>query len=159
MFSFFFSFLKSGDHVAHTTSTLYAKLVHSGSVSWENCGMWSLMSCMWTRFPDRFPHCAWTAVSLLRLHWVKGVYMFRCNLPPALLAAWPEVFYMSLRKHGVEQIPNKGQHRKLTPEKKILPWLLLGFELTNFSSQARRSTNAMSKTGWLKHKTSLQCLK
>ena len=28
-------------------------------------------------------------VSPLRLHWVKGVCMFRCNLPPALLAEQP----------------------------------------------------------------------
>ena len=31
-------------------------------------------------------------VSPLRLCWVKGVSVFRCNLPPALLAKWPGSF-------------------------------------------------------------------
>ena len=35
---------------------------------------------------------------------------------------------------GVEQTLNKSQHRKLTLEKKILPPLLPGFELTTFQS-------------------------
>ena len=32
----------------------------------------SWMSYVWAHFPDRFPHCAWTTVSLLQLLWVKG---------------------------------------------------------------------------------------
>ena len=39
----------------------------------------------------------------------------------------------------VEQTLNKSQHTKLTLEKKILPPLLLGFELTTFRSRVRRS--------------------
>ena len=34
-------------------------------------------------FPDRFPHYACGIVSPLRLRWVKGVCVFRCNLLPA----------------------------------------------------------------------------
>ena len=45
------------------------------------------------------------------------------NLLPALLAEIG-VFYVPLRQHGVERTPNKSQHTKLTPEKKILPPLL-----------------------------------
>ena len=44
------------------------------------------------------------------------------------------VFYVSLGNTGVEWTPNKSQHTKLTLEKKILPPLLLGFELTTFQS-------------------------
>ena len=40
---------------------------------------------------------------------------------------------------GVEWIPNKSQHTKLTLEKKILPPLLPGFKLTTFQSQVRCS--------------------
>ena len=40
---------------------------------------------------------------------------------------------------GVEQTPNKSQHTKLTLEKKILPPLLLGFELATIRSRVRRS--------------------
>ena len=36
---------------------------------------------------------------------------------------------------------NKSQHRKLTPEKRILPPLLQGFEPVTFQSQVRRSNH------------------
>ena len=39
---------------------------------------------------------------------------------------------------GVERTPNKSQHTKLTPEKKILPRLLPKFELATFRSRVRR---------------------
>ena len=39
---------------------------------------------------------------------------------------------------GVERIPNKIQHRKLTMEKKILPSLLPGLEPEIFQSRVRR---------------------
>ena len=42
------------------------------------------------------------------------------------------IFYMPLRNMGMERIPNKSQHTKLTLEKKILLPLLLGFELATF---------------------------
>ena len=37
--------------------------------------------------------------------------------------------------------PNKNQHRKITQQKKILPQLLLGIELTNFRTRVQDSTN------------------
>ena len=40
---------------------------------------------------------------------------------------------------GVERTPNTSKHTKLTPEKKILPPLLPGFELATFRSRVRRS--------------------
>ena len=66
----------------------------------------------------------------LRLGWVKpGVYVFRCNLPPALLVMWPGSFSSNCGNTGKERKPNKSQHRKLNLEKKIL---LPGLELTIF---------------------------
>ena len=62
--------------------------------------------------------------------------MFRCNLPPALLAGWPGSFTCYCGNTGA---PNKSQHTELTLEKKIIPPLLLGFELATFRSRVRRS--------------------
>ena len=78
-------------------------------------------------------------VSPLRLHWVKSACVFRCNLPPALLAEWPGSFTCHCSNMGVEQTRNKSQHTKLTLEKKIFPPLLPGFELATFRSRVRRS--------------------
>ena len=76
--------------------------------------------------------------SPLRLRWVKGVCVFRCNLPPALLAEWPGSFTCHCGNTGLERTPRKSQHTKLTLEKKILPPLLPGFELATFRPRARR---------------------
>ena len=51
------------------------------------------------------------------------------------------IFYVPLRKHGVERTPIKRQHRKLTLEKKILPPLLPGLELVTFRLLVLCSTN------------------
>ena len=75
----------------------------------------------------------------LRLRWVKGVNVFRCNLPPALLAESPGPFTCHYGNTGVEPTPNNSQYTKLTPEEKILPLLLPGFELTTFRSRVPRS--------------------
>ena len=58
--------------------------------------------------------------------------MFRCNLPPALLAELPGSFTCHYANTGMEQTPKKSQHTKLTLEKKILPPLLPGLELATF---------------------------
>ena len=97
-----------------------------------------LMSCMWACFLI-YSHYACT-VCQLQLRWVKGVCMFRCNLPPALFAEWPGSFTCHWGSTGVEQTPNKSLHAKLTQEKKILPQLLPGIELETFRSWVRRST-------------------
>ena len=69
-------------------------------------------------------------VSPLRLCWVKDVCVFRCNLPPALLAEWPGSFTCHCSNMGVEWTLNKSQHTKLSLKKKILLLLLSGFKLT-----------------------------
>ena len=78
-------------------------------------------------------------VSPLQLRWVKGVCVFRCNLPPALLTEWPGSFTCHCQNTGVERTLNKSQRTKLTLEKKILPPLQSWFELATFQSQVQRS--------------------
>ena len=72
-------------------------------------------------------------------------------------ATCPRTFshsHLSLLSHcgktGVEWTPNASQHTKLTPEKKILPPLLLGFELRTFRSQVLRSSNELSSESRIK---------
>ena len=82
-------------------------------------------------------------VSPLRLRWVKGVSMFRCNLPPACLTEWPGSFTCHYGNTRVERTPNKSQHTKLTLGKKIFPPLQPGFELATFRSRVWYSTNKL----------------
>ena len=43
-------------------------------------------------FPDRFQHYVWTEALSAHSDFIKGVCVFRCNLPPALSAEWPGLF-------------------------------------------------------------------
>ena len=63
---------------------------------------------------------------------IKGVCVFRCNLPPALLAEWLGSFMCHCGKKGVEWHQNKVQHM-FTLEKKILLLHLPGFKLTSLA--------------------------
>ena len=91
---------------------LMPRLVHSGSVSWDDFGR---------MFPDKLcvsislyvlTLCLDSSiVSPLRLHWVKGVCIYRCNLPSALLAEWPGSFICHCGKTGVEQTQSKSAHK------------------------------------------------
>ena len=111
--------------------------VHSGSASWDDCDRVFPDELRVSSFPDMIPTLCLDSgiVSPLRLRWVKGVRVFRCNLPPALLAEWPGSFTCHCSNTGVERTPNRSQHTKLTLEKKILPPLLPGFELATFRSR------------------------
>ena len=60
--------------------------------------------------------------------------MFRCNLPPALLAGGLESFMCHCDNAGVEQTLKKSQYTKLTLENKTLSPLPQGFELATFRS-------------------------
>ena len=120
--------------------------VHSGSASWADCGWVTSDKLCVSSFPDRFLHCQdCSVVSPLQLHWVMGVYVFRCNGPPALLAEWPGYFACHYGNMGVEWTLNKSQHTKFTFEKEILLLLLPGFKLATFWSQVWRSTNKLSQ--------------
>ena len=97
---------------------------------------YSLTSCLWVCFwvgPHTMPGQQHSQPTL------DFICMFRCNLPPALLAEWLGSFMCRCSNTGVEQIPNKSQHTKLMTEKKILPPLLPRFKLTTFWSQVQCS--------------------
>ena len=64
--------------------------------------------------------------------------MFRCNVPPALLAEWLGSFTCHCSNMGVKWTLNKNQHTELTLEKKILLPPLSGFKLATFWSRVRR---------------------
>ena len=67
--------------------------VHSDTANWDECGRMFPEKLRVSSFPDRFPRYAWTeAVSPLKLRWVTSMCVFRCNLPPALLAEWSGSF-------------------------------------------------------------------
>ena len=67
--------------------------------------------------------------------------MFSCNLPPVLLAEWPDLLHTTATTRGCNGYQNKSQHRKLTSEKKIL---LPGLKLETFRSWVRYSTTELS---------------
>ena len=50
-------------------------------------------------------------ISPLRLHEVKGVCVFRYNLPPAFLAEWLGSFMCHCGNMGVEQTRNESAHK------------------------------------------------
>ena len=97
----------------------------------------SQTSCVWTVSGQVPTLCLDSGiVSPLRLNWVKGVCLLRCNLPPALLAEWPGSFMCHCGNTGVKRSLNKkSQHTKWTLEKKVLPPLLSGFKLATFRSR------------------------
>ena len=86
-------------------------------------------------FPEEVPSLCLDGgiVSPRRLRWVKGVCVFRCNLPPALLTEWPGSFTCHCGNTGVERTPNKNQHTKLTMQKKNSPAAPAGIRTRNLS--------------------------
>ena len=76
--------------------------------------------------------CLDSIVSPLQLHWVKGVWIIRCNLPPALLAEWPGSFKCHCSSTEVGQTLNKSLHTKRTLRRKNLLLLLPGLELATW---------------------------
>ena len=138
----YFFFFWSGVQLARTpVPILRPGSIHSGSASLDDCGL---------VFPDEFRmnSFSWQVptlcldiiiVSPLRLRWVKGVCVFRCNLPPALLEEWRGSFACRCGNTGVERTQNKGQHTELTLEKKMLLPFLPRLELAAFHSRVWRS--------------------
>ena len=128
---------------SHTLIPLFMPgSVHNGLTSRDDCG--------WM-FPDKFRVSSFPVASHTmpgqwhsqptQLRWVKGVCMFWCNPPPALLAEWLGSFMCHCGNMGVERTPNK-KHTKLTLEKKILLPLLPGFKHNlSITSPARLPTS------------------
>ena len=119
LFFFFFN----GDWLVHTNFTLWAGI----SPQWL-----SELSRQWLSVPWRVA-CEFVSLKIPTLYldsgiispprilWVKVVCVFRCIMPPALLAEWPRSFTCHCGNTGVEQTSNKSQHTKLTLEKKNSP--------------------------------------
>ena len=134
----FFSF--EAEISSRTLSPLFRPgSVHSGSASRDDCDRVFLDELRVSSLPDRFPHyipgqqhSQPTPTSL-----GQGVRVFKCNLPPALLADRTGSVTCYCGNTGVERTPNNSQHTKLTLEKKILPPPLPGFELATFRSRVR----------------------
>ena len=126
------------DQLVHTNSTVYARM----SPQWLSELRWLWPNVLWqfacelvsilvpTLCPDS------SKVSPLWLCLAEGVCALRCNLPPALLAEWPGSFTCHCSDTGVERVPDRSQHTKLTLEKKILLPLLLGFELATIPNMS-----------------------
>ena len=114
--------------------------VHSGSVSWDDCGRIFPDKLRVSSFPDRFPHFAWTAAWSAQSDFTgSGVYVCLGGTCHLHLAVWSGSFTCHFGNTGVERTPDKSQHTRLTQEKKTLPLLLPGFELATFRSRVRRS--------------------
>ena len=88
---FFLKWRSSRTHKIHSLSRDQPEVAQQAKMT---VAEHSLMSCMWARFPQRFPNYAWTVASSAhsRIRWVKDVCVFRCNLPPALFGEWPGSF-------------------------------------------------------------------
>ena len=70
------------------------KMVLCGSASRYECGRAFPGKQHWAHFSDEF---LGSTVRPLSLCWIKGVYVFSCNVPIALLARWPaELFFFLL---------------------------------------------------------------
>ena len=81
---FYLLFFLSRDKFVNINSTLYARMAERAETTVAEC---SLTNCVWARFP----HCLDSGI-VSPLCWVKGVCVFKCNLPPALFAEWPGSF-------------------------------------------------------------------
>ena len=121
-FSHFFFFFESGDQLVPTSSTLSARIIPK----WLSKLRWLWISLPWP--------IACKLVSPIGSHTIPGQHnqptltspgqgckrvMFKCNLPPALLAEWPGSFMWQSCNSGMEQTLNKSQQRKLILRRKF----------------------------------------
>ena len=132
---FFLKWRLACAHQFHSLGQDQSTVAHQAKTSVAEC---SLTSCMWACFQiasHTMPGQQHTQPSLF--HWVKGACVYRCNLPPALLAEWPGSFTCHCGNTGMEQTLNKSRYTKLTLEKKVLQPPLPGFKLCTFWSRVR----------------------
>ena len=117
----------------------------------------SLTSCQ-CLFPDRFLFLDNSTVSPLWLRWVKGVCVFRYNLPPALLAEWPG----SLRATAVTQ-GWKGHRISVSTQsylwrKKFSYRSCWDSNWPHFDHESGTLTNQLSQLPWLKTDREMHCV-
>ena len=79
------------------------------------------------------------------LCWVKGVCVFRCNLPSALLAEWLGSFTCHWGNTGGEWTLTKSQLTKLNYGEENSPAAPAGIRTTTYWSRVWRSTDKLSQ--------------
>ena len=104
------------------TLTVLRCLVPRETAAFLACSVYTIQPCT---------PCHFTQSHIRIVHACLAV-----SLPYALLTECPGSFTCYCGNTGVERIPKS--HRKLTPEKKIMPPLLQGFEPATFLSPVRR---------------------
>ena len=103
----------NGDYLVHANSTLYAKI----SPQWLSKPRWLWLIVPWRVACElvygQVPTLCLDSgiVSPLWLHWVKGVCLFRCNLPPTLLVEWLGSFTCHCSNTGMERTKTKSVHK------------------------------------------------
>ena len=143
---FFLKWRLAHAHLFHSYARISSQWLSKLRRLWLNVPWW--VACQLVSWSVPTLCLDSSLVSPLQFHWVKGVCMFRCNLPPALLAEWPGSFTSYCSNTGEEQTQNKSQHTKLTLEKKNLLPLLPGFELAIFRSRVRHSNQQAIPAIW-----------
>ena len=94
---FFFQWRSARAHWFHSSCQGQSTVALRAETTVAEC---SLTSCLWARFQigsHTMPGQLSGIASPLRLRWIEGVCVFRCNLPPCTLAIVTGVFYVPLR--------------------------------------------------------------
>ena len=89
--------------------------------------------------------CQDNRVSQLRLCRVKGIRVFRCNPPRALLAKWPGSVTCHCSNTGVERTPNNSKHRKFSLEKPGLELQPFDHEPGALATELSRPRDSIAK--------------
>ena len=99
----------------HEFHSFMPALVHSGSVSWDNCGQMFPDKLHVSLFPDKFPYYAWTAALSAHSDLVGSV-VYACLGVTCHLHFWQndQGLLRATVVTGLEWTPNKSQHTKLT---------------------------------------------
>ena len=82
--------------------------VHSDTASSDDCTAdeRSLTSCVWTHFPGGIWLYNYASLDrMLGLCWVRGLFVFSCDLPPALSADWLGVVFATAVTRRVDRVP------------------------------------------------------
>ena len=95
-------------------------LVHRGSARSDYCDWVFPVVLSWAHSVIHFYTWYCRIVRQVPSRWLKGVCVFRSNLPHVVLEEWPGSFMCHYGQMGLERTPNKSQHTMLNLEKSIL---------------------------------------
>ena len=140
---FFFTRRLARAHLFNSLRKDQSTLAQRAQTTVAEC---SLTKCVWARFRIGSKTMPAQQHSQPTPSLDQHACVLRCNLPPSLLAEWPESFTYHCGNSGIDyRTLNKSQHTKLTLERKILPLLLPGFELATFRWRVQCCTNKPSR--------------